>query len=350
MKSLNIKYVSKFDHIRFFAAFCVMLFHFNRNKYTENLAFGVEIFFVLSAFLFTVISHAGDKEIKYSTFIYNRFIRIFPLVIVCFVCLISIMRDQFKGVDVFNLLFLNMSNGMKPMRFEYGSAYLSFPWWTIHVEFLFYLIFPFLISFYKKYGIKYLLLCMVMKYILYSMILAISVHDGSKYGDVMMSLNYSIIGHLDSFIIGMIGGILYIRNDLAIMSKSYISLTLIPVILVLLYKNDLLIEYFDPYPCLETTLQSLLIVCFILLYTKSKIAMPKIIDNALSKLGIISFSTYLLHEVIRDWLYSIELLSSKHEIWGYEFMICIATVYFIASISYLVIEKPFLDIRKRYIK
>jgi peptidoglycan/LPS O-acetylase OafA/YrhL len=188
-----------------------------------------------------------------------------------------------------------------------------------------------------------------LKHILYSMILMIRVSNGSKYGEVMMSLNYSIIGHLDSFIIGMMGGIIYIKKDLSIMSKNYLSLILIPIILDLLYKNDLLIEYFDPYPCLETTFQSLLIVCLILLYTKSKISIPKIIDNFFSKLGIISFSTYLLHEVIRDWLYSIEWVSSKHEIYGNELFICMLSVYAVASISYLVIEKPFLDIRRKYI-
>ncbi|QLS14132.1 acyltransferase [Citrobacter freundii] len=101
MKSLNSQYISRLDHIRFFAAFLVVYTHTYSASGGLNYAgtrnllerfmlsgnTGVSLFLVLSGFIFTVISNCGKKEINYSTFIVNRIKRVFPLMI--FVTILS---------------------------------------------------------------------------------------------------------------------------------------------------------------------------------------------------------------------------------------------------------------------
>lgn len=95
MKSKNFIYLSRLDHLRFFAAILVVFFHFkgiNFNNFTYSNIFekisrvwvehghtGVSLFLVLSAFLFTLICAGGKKQIIYWKFIYNRVLRILPL-------------------------------------------------------------------------------------------------------------------------------------------------------------------------------------------------------------------------------------------------------------------------------
>ena len=85
MKSLNFQYLSRLDHLRFFASILVVFHHFRGyiadsipNEFPSTSfiswftqlwmlkgASGVSLFLVLSAFLFTLITHAGERRIIY---------------------------------------------------------------------------------------------------------------------------------------------------------------------------------------------------------------------------------------------------------------------------------------------
>ena len=91
MKSLNLNYITRLDHLRFFAALLVILVHMKGNinllpedtgllgafsslsGFIKNWIFngsaGVSLFLVLTGFLFCLISDLGHKKIKYSLFI-----------------------------------------------------------------------------------------------------------------------------------------------------------------------------------------------------------------------------------------------------------------------------------------
>lgn len=176
----------------------------------KPLELGVDLFFTLSGFIFMLICDSGNKQIIYSKFIYNRFLRIFPLLLFLYFTVIAVMSPKFKGADIFHIIFLNIPGDTG--KFSWGDHYLSVPWWTVSVEFLFYLIFPFLIRFYKKYGVTYfiklILLIIITRYII---VATRGPEDG--YGAVIMKVHFSIIGHLDTFLFGMLAAELYRFKD-----------------------------------------------------------------------------------------------------------------------------------------
>ena len=92
MKSSTGKYYQALDHIRAVAVFVVFVWHFNHfdnGQFANPLVFplslfteghtGVAIFMVLSGYLFAKL--LGSNKIKYSIFLYNRCLRLLPLLV-----------------------------------------------------------------------------------------------------------------------------------------------------------------------------------------------------------------------------------------------------------------------------
>ena len=178
MKSLNTAYLSRIDHLRFFAALLVIAVHIKGKlspategfglssaflsieNFAKNWIFsgsiGVSLFLVLTGFLFCLISDLGEKKIKYSGFIYNRILRIFPMMVLLVSVVITASRQTSTPMDIFRILTLQLNTGHSYTGWGH-EVYPSGPIWTISVEFQFYLLFPFLALFLARYGAKYLL-------------------------------------------------------------------------------------------------------------------------------------------------------------------------------------------------
>lgn len=89
MQSRNVAYLEKLDHLRFYAATLVLLYHTNVDVWPitaqpwfkipliEHGHTGVPLFMVISGMILTII--ANDKEIDTGRFYWNRFLRIYPL-------------------------------------------------------------------------------------------------------------------------------------------------------------------------------------------------------------------------------------------------------------------------------
>lgn len=163
MKSLNTVYIERLDHLRFFAALLVVYHHFrsaiNLNNITWenpikdsityfikswliNGSSGVSLFLFLTGFLFCTISANGTKSIDYKKFIYNRILRIFPLLLVIIFIIICINRQNSDPMDILRLLTLQLNTG-NPYTGWGQQFFPSGPIWTIGVEFQFYLLFLF---------------------------------------------------------------------------------------------------------------------------------------------------------------------------------------------------------------
>lgn len=179
MKSLNFQYLSRLDHLRFFASILVVFHHFrgyvadaipnfSSNSFISWFtqlwmlkgSSGVSLFLVLSAFLFTLITHAGEKKIIYHKFIYNRILRIFPLMVFLVFIVITLDRANSSPLDILRIFTLQLNTGNSMTGWGH-SVFPSGPIWTIAVEFQFYFLFPILMIFLSKYGAKYLLLLML---------------------------------------------------------------------------------------------------------------------------------------------------------------------------------------------
>ncbi len=207
MRSANIDYLPRLDHLRLLAAALVFVFHVYHVLYghwqpnTDSGIFGwvieghtgVSLFFVLSGYLFMTIAFRHNGAINYLGFIKNRFLRIFPLFLFVFFVAISLSRDSFQSPDWAYAFFSNLGQAPTSNHFITGTA------WTISVEFTFYLIFPFLCRFAVARGPGYLWRLMFLL-VLFKLGAWFSV-------DRPMHLYYStLLGRLDQFLIGMIAG------------------------------------------------------------------------------------------------------------------------------------------------
>lgn len=361
MRSQNIGYLPKIDHLRFVAALLVFVFHLFHHQYGSWKPFpelaayaliteghtGVTLFFVLSGFLFMCIG-LNAETIKYTEFIKNRFLRIFPLYLLFFFVAISIGRDDFLPTDIFYLFFSNLGKSPTSDFFITGAA------WTISIEFTFYLVFPFLAKFVKVEGALYLLRLLLLVWLI--KVAAYVVSPKSTF------MFYStLIGRFDQFLIGMLAAVAW--NQHATWLKKYGGVFLgvaIALLVAALFWQAKKASFFS-YPqvpkatvwiywgTLEATLWALVVVGYLALQT----AFPKLINSALIKFGECSYSFYLWHGLV------IYLITYQYGAWAptdsfkinllANFCLMFPIAMAVSALSYYTIEKPFLALRGDYV-
>ena len=116
------------DHIRAVAVFVVFIWHFNHfdegqlaaplvfplSLFTEGHT-GVAIFMVLSGYLFAKL--LGNKKINYPVFLYNRGLRLLPLLL----CVLFIIAAQ-AYMDGLNAFFYSFIEGFC----------ITHTWWMVN--------------------------------------------------------------------------------------------------------------------------------------------------------------------------------------------------------------------------
>lgn len=370
MRSLNFNYLSRLDHLRFFACLLVCFHHF-RGQAINTLhidtfdglslvkksvqlwliegASGVSLFLVLSAFLFTLIANGGTKKIIYHKFIYNRILRIFPLMVTLVFIIITLDRANSTPLDILRIFTLQLNTG-NPMTGWGHSVFPSGPIWTIAVEFQFYLLFPILMIFLSKYGYKYF-----GSLILFVLTIRLGIALLNDY-NVYYNLYHSIIGRLDQFLIGIVLAFFYINGSFDKLSNSisllifFASLTILSLFFIL--ENKL-------HSPIVTSVLSFPIeaVCWggvIISYLKMNIIFPfsNSLDKLFSYLGGLSFSIYLFHLPIGY------VVNNLWDIWEpvtltqsiIYTLIKIPFIILFSMLSYHSIEKPFMELRVKYFK
>lgn len=361
MRSANLAYLPRLDHLRFAAAFLVLAFHlyhyffhgWQPNPDAAGIGFiveghsGVALFFSLSGFLFMLIALQGP--IRYRQFLTNRVLRIVPLFLVIFYLAITLGRDEFQASDIFYLLFSNIGSPPTSDHFVTGAA------WTISVEFTFYLIFPFMAAAFMAQGWRYMigvwLLLLLFKLLIYT-----SVTNP-------MHVFYSTLpGRLDQFLIGMAAAVLYARHretlarhgiPLFVVALSYCYTMLF---LLAKYASTFSENRHEPLWIVWSSIESFGWALLILGYLSLPAVRGRIAERTgavFVHCGKISYSFYLLHaSVLYLWLeylgvwqptawFAVNFLANLLVV----LVLCIA----LASLSYACIERPFLAQRRRYI-
>lgn len=363
MKSLNTNYLSRIDHLRFFAALLVLFYHFRGSLSLEGIkvisvvdlpkvvlmgwlnngSTGVSLFLFLTGFLFCLISGLGEKKIHYPKFIYNRILRILPLVILLIFILISINRELSTPMDIFRVFALQLNTGHPYTGFGHDIFPLGVIW-TIAVEFQFYLLFPFLALFLSRYGLRYLIVVvLLMIMIRYNMA---TVANEPMY----WNFYHSIIGRLDQFVIGMIFAVLYSRGYFICLQHKTFACFIIFISIILLtwlfsFKTTDAIMLYLSFS-IEAVLWGAVAIAYL------SVTLPNLskLDNILARLGEISFSVYILH---------LPIGAMMNKIFGFTVPVMVgeallqatikATIVVAVSfITYYVIEKPFMSFRVKY--
>lgn len=355
-------YLSALDHLRFYAAIMVVFRHFFDLKLIpsdKNLAYdfawtwikagatGVSLFLVISGFIFTVLCDGGRKEIIYSRFLKNRVLRIFPLLTVAYFIIISMNLDQSTPDDIFRLILLQLNTGGMTWGMNKFSIY---PIWTIAVEFQFYLIFPFLLLFVYKSGIRYVSILMLA--LLLIRVMMVSKGGIEPTGEILYR---TLFGRLDQFLVGMLAGIAYINGAFNYLkSRKFIcAIALLSSIAILTFyfsirlEHRLIMNYFGFI--FEAVIWSIFLLSYLCLNNEHTGKW----SIAVSNLGKISFSIYLFHVPVISTLKRCLIEFGHADISNsYLFLpiIGIPVTLLVASVTYAAFEKPFMSLKCNYFK
>lgn len=305
--SIKNEFVQSANYIRAFAALAVTVYHLGgKNLPVLNYGWlGVQLFFVLSGFIICWSLPNGYNLSSIKNFILKRLIRIEPPYIfsIILALIMTHVYDPQYRIDTFNLfLHLGYLNNF------FGEHYLNPVYWTLGVEFQFYLFiavfFPLLKSAWGKYAL-----------------LALTILCSSWQGQ-----HATLIGYFPLFAMG-IYTFLYKREKIEI--GEFLTLVLI-VTLCSIYLLGLL----------QTSVG--LFASALLLANLPK---HKIIDW----FAKISFSLYLTHDIVGSNLVVFlgqslsKTLINKAFIFSFSFAITILFAY----LFYLLVEAPFLRYSKK---
>ncbi len=368
MKSSNIRYLPAVDHLRGFAALLIVLYHglqlirhemnspgvpFSHANWlrTDGWLFpmiieghtSVGFFMVLSGFIFTF--GTLNRDIAYWRFMRNRILRIYPLFGFTLAVAACAAQSGFNFLSLLQTLFFQYN---LPGAFQ-GGEFLGVAW-AIAVEFQFYLIFPFIIRFTQTYGLRYLL-GLFLLVLIYRLLATI----GTSPMKVLSFL--TILGRMDEFLIGMLMGALYLRRQEWVARLRFaLPFTMIAVFAVIRWYHvaggypgvSAQIWFFWP------TIEALSWGLFALSYMAAVAWLPNVVSRVFAYVGELSFSIYLTHFLV------IRMMTSHRLFVRFSPDVTISamlnTVLFavpltlaLSSLTYFLIERPFLQMRKTYV-
>lgn len=396
-RSHNVGYVEGVDHIRGFAAFLVVFHHaywvamallrppllgvdgYWPRLSTPLLAPLVEshialcVFFVLSGFILTLAGHGRD--ISYGAYLRNRCLRVFPVYFLLLFFGIAIYPQQFDLLKFIAsaTVFSNQVRG------GINLHPITAAFWTVAVEFQFYLIFPFLVAILTRQGERPLV---------YGIGLMIALRGVGHFitGDIVQ-INYwhLIPGRLDQFLIGMMAARIYMRwrDDPRAASLSPPG-PLMRWFVGLLERHDRLlmvaavgvafgwlwgINLIGGYPhqtylkTITPTLEALVCTLLILAYLAFVHRLPGLLKRFFGLCGDLSLSTYLCHFTVIGMFLGqpgrLELWPShllRFEGLGVQptalinVIVAMIATMALALLFFRGVEEPFMRLRTRYVR
>lgn len=355
MKSSSGAHFIALDHVRALAAFMVFTWHFTHagNGYPVPFDYvpalfplsvldeghtGVALFMTLSGYLFAKL--LDGKSIDYRAFIWNRALRLLPLLAV--VLSIAGFLEVSRGGSLADYLSSIAKGAIAPSLPNGG--------WSITVEFHFYLMLPLFLWMLRKsrlWPLSILVAALALRGLLYQ-----------EKGEIQSLAYWTIIGRIDQFALGM----------LVYQFRSYIAHRHVLALVVLLafmafygyfdaqggfYLNP---SYPSPnplwitLPAIEGIAYSLLIAWYDNSFRHSTSGLSKWIG----RMGEYSYSAYLLHffvvfDAARFVDERIMDISNFYPacLWsGIFFAVMMVPGY----LSFRFVEAPFLKLRKTYVK
>jgi peptidoglycan/LPS O-acetylase OafA/YrhL len=352
----SITFLPQIDGLRFVAVFGVMMHHWVSQNFSNSFILngipfgtGVNLFFVISGFLISLILMNKKEEIALGTttfgreiknFYVKRFLRIFPIYYLLILILCIFSYSAIKDYLVYLLTYtINWFMVFKGVWIG-DKTHL----WSLAIEEQFYLIWPFLIFFIPR------------RFIFSLIILSIAISWGSKIyffnSPYWMGVNGSTLSCFDSFGLGALAA--YLQRK----SGSGLNIRLLKVLLIISIFIYVLLFVSPGYlgqdaRTLSFNFATSFIYFFIVLIAANngyKNSIKGFLENnTILYLGKISYGLYLYHNFmgaiyfsgVNQWFPS---LKGDFDIVIMYFLI---TVLF-ATVSWYLIERPILNYKKYF--
>lgn len=355
MKSSSGEHYIALDHIRALAALMVFTWHFTHASSGVPVTFdyspllfplslldeghtGVALFMTLSGYLFAKLLHG--KTINYKAFLWNRVIRLLPLLTVVLfasgaylVVMGKTTLLDYSHLIAKGLIFPSLPNGG----------------WSITVEFHYYLILPLFLYMVRKSN------WLPLSIILSALIVRTLIHG--ETGEVQSFAYWTIIGRVDQFALGMLA--FQLRSYTA-KRHGFVALCLISFLLFYWHfdvQGGFMAapSYPSPsqiwivLPMVEGLSYAIGIAWYDTSFSPSSEGFSKYVGYA----GAYSYSIYLLHYnvvfraagFINDHIMN---LSNFYLACAWS-LVCFLAMIPIGYLSFRFIELPFLKHRKRYV-
>lgn len=280
MLSKNKERIENIDLLRGVAIVFIVLYHytahyspdylFRSDNWTSGISkhlwVGVDIFFILSGYCIAMTIFQSQNYIE---FLMRRFARIYPAYVFCaLITLIFYSLFDLPGREVdwytgfMNLIFANFVPGL-------NFKYIDGVYWMLIVELKFYIFFGIIYFFFKDLNKS------IITWVIFSIFLNIVI----LFDDNIVRTITSISPHANWFLVGLI-----------IFSLKEKKLLMYFLTILFVISNIIVNERFNGYE-----LPFILIVFLIWLVLKLKLNFRL---SLISKIGLISFSWYLLHNSI----------------------------------------------------
>jgi peptidoglycan/LPS O-acetylase OafA/YrhL len=308
----------------------------------------VALFICLSGFIFAF--GAAGRQVTYRQFLANRFLRTYPLLL--FVVMVGCAVHQ-PAVQIVPLLQTLL--GGANLRGAQWLGNFSVMLWTVSLEWQLYLLFPALMAILNGAGRTRILGLLAL--LLVARALALSEGLNPVEG-----LYTQVLGRLDQFGLGMLAGHAYAQSRARSEWRSAFRRLLLPALLGLLL-GAYAFNHNGGWPAVAwwkivtPTIEGVLWTALILGYiswTDRQAGVPGTLVRSFASIEATSYSMYLWHFLLpqsqraRGWL----------PVWIHQpelnavLVLTLTTLpptLLFAALSYQVIEKPFLSLRRRYV-
>jgi len=376
-------YRPELDALRFFAFLGVFQLHaaYTYSIYVRNGAprwvqtvhhvsyagaFGVDLFFVLSAYLITELllrEKARNGSLDVRAFYVRRILRIWPIY---FFCIFLALIPAFNALHTFSwryaLAFLFLAGNWSFMAWGAPLRSIANALWTVSIEEQFYLLWPPIVRRISPNRLTWVAVTMiVLSTAMRSVLLILHAQPNSVKWNTLARLDPIAAG---IFIASVLHGrlpTLSVASRLAMLASSLLSLVLVSNNWRLAIPPSLeVIPTIVGYPCVT-------VACTVILL--AVLGFPARIPRVLAYLGKISYGLYVYHlmalvlttRLLGDVAYVLRVLQRgtglvnwlrlDHAGLGqlmFREALWLATTIFLAGISYAFLEKPFLQLKKRF--
>lgn len=344
---------------RGFAAIWVVLFHLWQAQEQPHIGlafldltpffacgyFGVDLFFVLSGYLLAIpyiqARMNGHAQPSLRIFWCNRLKRVLPAYLTQLAILFGVAAFLGKEITLQEIAtHLTLSFNLFDNTSSFNPVY-----WSMPVEWDFYVILPLLaLGFARRSGLPWILpLAIVLS--LTSRALCVAAlsawgMDGLPYYRWIIQLP----ARLDQFVFGMAAAwlvlagrgrpIAKLAGPIGFAIAAFLAINVAPL-------GDIFAHAKTPWIYFQATLLGLAAACLILAtaLNPSGVAARALSSRSAVFLGTVSYSLYLWHYPILDWLQTLNWLP----LYGVAFSFTAVVIcVFVATISYVVVESPFL--------